>query len=197
MKYIRVCYKKYSKVCNLMFFIISIGITLGLIISMFLNKEIAASIYDYFYNTINNYNSNIISNILYPVIVYSVLFILSLTIIGIFIPFLALFIENMSIGLILGILLKNIGFNGLLFGVIYFIFTKLLYTIFLLYLILNFYKFIISFISSLKNKNNTSIYNLYSKIIVKVLFSILVITIYNLIGIFIIPKIIKLFIFLL
>jgi len=197
MKYIRVCYKKYSKVCNLMFFIISIGITLGLIISMFLNKEIAASIYDYFYNTINNYNSNIISNILYPVIVYSVLFILSLTIIGIFIPFLALFIENMSIGLILGILLKNIGLNGLLFGVIYFIFNKLIYILFLLYLILNFYKFIISFIFFLKNKNNTSIYNLYSKIIVKVLFSILVITIYNLIGIFIIPKIIKLFIFLL
>jgi len=75
--------------------------------------------------------------------------------------------------------------------------SLLIYILFLLYLILNFYKFIISFISSLKNKNNTSIYNLYSKIIVKVLFSILVITIYNLIGIFIIPKIIKLFIFLL
>jgi len=197
MKYIRFCYKKYSKVCNIMFFIISIGITLGLIISMFLNKDLVNSIYDYFYNSINNYNSNIFSNILYPIIIYFSLFVLSLTIIGVFIPFLALFIENMSIGLILGILLKNIGFNGLLFGVIYFIFTKLLYTIFLLYLILNFYKFIISFISSLKNKNNTSIYNLYSKIIVKVLFSILVITIYNLIGIFLIPKIIKLFIFLL
>jgi len=195
MKYIKVCYKKYNMICNLMLLIISIGITLGLIISFFLENNLSISIYNYFYESINNYS--ILSNILYPIIVYLSLFIISLTVIGVFIPFLALLIENISIGLLLGILLKNIGLKGLLFGVIYFIFTKLVYIIFLLYLILNFYKFIICFITSIKNKNNTSIYTLYSKIIVKVLFSILIITIYNLVGIFLIPKIIKLFIFLL
>jgi len=197
MKYIKNSYRKYSKVYNLIFFIISVGLSLGLIISLFLNKELISDIYNYFDSFINSYNSNVFSNILYPIITYFILFLLSLTIIGVFIPFLALFIENMSIGLILGVLLKFNGLKPLLFGIIYFIITKLLYIILLLYLIINFYKFVISFIYALKNKNNTSIYNLYSKIIVKVLFSMLVITIYNLLGIFIIPKIIKLFLFLL
>lgn len=197
MKYIKNCYIKHSKLCNIMLFIISIGITLGLIISFFLDKDIISNIYKYFFETINNYNSNVLSNILYPIIVYITLFLLTLTIIGVFAPFLALFIENMSIGLVLGVLVRNIGLNGLLFGVVYFILVKLFYIIVLLYLILNLYKFITSLIYSIKNKNNNSIYNLYSKIIVKVLFSILVITIYNVVGIFIIPRIIKLFLFLL
>jgi len=133
MKYIKVCYKKYNMICNLMLLIISIGITLGLIISFFLENNLSISIYNYFYESINNYS--ILSNILYPIIVYLSLFIISLTVIGVFIPFLALLIENISIGLLLGILLKNIGLKGLLFGVIYFIFTKLVYIIFLLYII--------------------------------------------------------------
>lgn len=196
MKYIRNSYKKYSRVYNLIFFIISISITLGLIVSLCLSEDLITNIYEYFYNHITNYNSNTLSNIIYPIIIYLGLFLISLTILGIFIPFIALFIENMSIGLIIGILLKNIGLKGLLFGIIYFIVTKLYYMIILIYLIINLYKFINQLIDSLKNKNNNSIYNLYSRIILKVLFCIFSITLYNILGIFIIPKLIKVFIFL-
>lgn len=197
MKYIRNSYKKYSKICNLIFLIISIGFTLGLIVSVFLDKSLVKNLYDYFYTHILNYNDNILSNILYPVIIYISIFLISLTILGVFIPFLMFFIENISIGLICGILLKYIGLKGLLFSFIYFLFTKLVYIIIFIYLLVNLYKFIANLILSLKNKNNNSIYNLYSRIIVKVLFSIFIIFIYNLLGIFLIPEIIKLFIFLL
>lgn len=197
MKYIKNSYRKYSKIYNLVFLIISISITLGLIISLCLEDILITNIYEYYYNHIINYNNNTLSNIFYPILIYLLIFILSLTVLGFFIPFLALFIENMSIGLIIGIAFKNIGLKGLLFSVIYFIITKLVYLTIFIYLIINIYKFIKQLILSLKNKNNNSIYNLYSRIILKLLFSIFTITIYNIIGIFFIPRLIKLFIFLL
>lgn len=196
MRYIRASYSKYRKIYNLMFFIISVGITLGLIISFCLDKTLINSIYEYFIEHINNYNSNILSNILYPIIVYLCMFLLSLTILGVFMPFLGLFIENMSIGLIIGVILQNTGLKGLLFGIIYFVITKFLYLVVILYLVINLYKFVKELIKSLMNKNNNSIYNIYSRILLKLLFCILVISIYNVLGIFIIPRLIKLFIFL-
>ena len=197
MKYIRASYKNHSKVFNILFLEISISITLGLIISLCLDKELLNNIYNYFLEHINSYNSNIFDNILYPIITYLITFITSLTIIGGFIPFLTVFLENMSIGFILGILIRKSALKGLLFGIIYFAITKLIYIIVLLYLTLNIYKFIKTLISSLKNKNNESIYNLYSKILIKLLFCIITITVINLLNIFIAPKIFKLFIFLL
>ena len=197
MKYIKESYKKNSKIYNIMFFIISVSLSIGLIVSFCLNESLVKDIYDFFLNHLNNYNMNILNNILYSICTYVSLFLLTLTIIGVFIPFLSLFIENMSIGLLIGIIIQNSGLKGLLFGIIYFILTKALYLTILFYLIINFYKFIKELIYSLKNKNNNSIYSLYSKIILKILLCILFITFYNIIGIFIIPKIIKLFIFLL
>ena len=129
MRYIRNSYNKYSKVYNLIFFIISISITLGLIISYCLEDSLCKNIYEYFINYISDYNSNILSNVLYPIVIYISLFLFSLTIVGVFIPFLALILENMSIGLIIGVILKNIGLKGVIFSVIYFIITKLLYLI--------------------------------------------------------------------
>lgn len=196
MSYIKESFKRHSKLYNLIFLIISVSITLGLLVSLGIDKSLSKNIYDYYIEFINNYNSNILSNILYPIIVYISIFLMSLTIIGVFIPFLALFIENMSIGLILGIIIKNIGFKGFLFGSIYFILTKALYLLILIYLTINISKFINTCIMSIKNKKDNTIYNTYSRILLKVLFSILAITAYNLLGIFIIPKIIKLFIFL-
>ena len=52
-------------------------------------------------------------------------------------------------------------------------------------------------IYNLKNKENVSLYNLYSKIILKVIFCILVITIYNVILLFIAPPMFNFFKFLL
>lgn len=196
MRYIRVSYKNNRKVFNIIFFIISISITLGLIISLCIDKELLNNVYNYFIEHINSYNSNTLNNILYPIITYLSIFIISLTIIGFFTPFLAIFIENMSIGFILGILFQKNMLKGLLFGIIYFIITKLIYIIILIYLTINIYKFIKTLISSLKYKNNESIYNLYSKILIKLLFCIITITIINLLNIFIIPHILKLFIFL-
>ena len=194
MKYIKVSYKNHSRIFNSILIIISISITLGLIISLTLDKSMVDHIYTYFLNYISKYNK--INNILYPIIIYSSIFILSITIIGSFIPILALFIENMSIGLILGILIRIKALKGLLFGIIYFIFTKALYLIILLYLIINIYKFLNIFINSILNKTNYSIYNLYSNILIKVIFSIISITAYNLLNIFITPKIIDFFSFL-
>ena len=196
MKYIKVSYKNHSRIYNIMLLGISISITLGLIISLTLDKELISNIYNYFLNHISNYNNNTLSNILYPIIIYISIFILSLTLIGSFIPFLALFIENMSIGFILGILIRNIGLKGLLFGIIYFIFTKALYLIILIYLVINTYKFLNIFINSIKNKTNYSIYKLYSNIFIKIIFSILAITSYNFLGMLVIPRIIDLFTFL-
>ncbi|MBQ3021427.1 MAG: hypothetical protein IJD92_04295 [Bacilli bacterium] len=196
MKLIRDSYNKYSKVYNLIFLGISISITLGIILSFSLDEVIINNMFDYFIEHITNYNSYTFSNIIYPIIIYIVIFLCSLTIIGVFIPFLAIFIENISIGLILGILLKKSMLKGFLFGIIYFIITKLLYLIILLYITINLYKFVKTLILSLKNKNNESIYSLYSKILLRIIFSILAITVYNLLNIFIAPKLIKLFIFL-
>ena len=196
MKYIKVSYKNHSRIYNIMLLGISISITLGLIISLTLDKELISNIYNYFLNHISNYNNNTLSNILYPIIIYISIFILSLTLIGSFIPFLTLFMENISIGLILGILIRNIGLKGLLFGIIYFIFTKALYLIILIYLVINIYKFLNIFINSIKNKTNYSIYKLYSNIFIKIIFSILAITSYNFLGMLVIPRIIDLFTFL-
>lgn len=196
MNYIKQSYKNHSKVYNIIFFIISISITLGLIVSFCLDKELVTNIYNYFIEHINNYNNNILSNILYPIIIYFILFILSLTILGGFMPFLAIFIENMSIGLLLGITLRIKAFKGLLYSIIYFILTKAFYLLILIYITINIYKFIKTFINSIKNKNNESIYNLYSKLIIKILFSIIIITIYNLLSIYLVPKIISIFNFL-
>lgn len=197
MKYIRASYKNHSKVFNILFLGISISITLGLIVALCLDKELLNNIYNYFLEHINLYNSNILDNILYPIITYFVIFITSLTIIGGLIPFLAIFLENISIGFILGVLIRKNALKGLLFGIIYFTINKFIYIIVLLYLTLNIYKFIKTLISSLKNKNNESIYNLYSKILIKLLFCIITITVINLLNIFIAPKLFKLFIFLL
>lgn len=197
MKYIKISYKNNCKVFNIIFFIISISITLGLIISLSIDKELLNNIYNYYIEYINSYNSNTLNIFLYPIITYISIFIISLTIVGFFTPFLAIFIENMSIGFILGILFQKSMLKGLLFGIIYFIITKCIYILILIYLTINIYKFIKTLLSSLKYKNNESIYNLYSKILIKLLFCIITISITNLLNIFIVPKILKLFIFLL
>ncbi len=197
MKYIKISYKNNCKVFNIIFFIISISITLGLIISLSIDKELLNNIYNYYIEYINSYNSNTLNIFLYPIITYISIFIISLTIVGFFTPFLAIFIENMSIGFILGILFQKSMLKGLLFGIIYFIITKCIYILILIYLTINIYKFIKTLLSSLKYKNNESIYNLYSKILIKLLFCIITISITNLLNIFIVPQILKLFIFLL
>ena len=181
MKYISVSYKKYSKLYNLILLSISISITLGLVLSFCLDKNLI--------NDINNYNLNTFSNIIYPIIIYIGIFILSLTLIGSFIPLLVISIENISIGLILGIILRIKYLKGLLFGTVYFIITKLLYIILLFYIAINIYKFIRSFIDNIKTKQDISLYNLYSRIILKILFCILVITIYNILLMFVAPYI--------
>ena len=181
MKYIKVSYKKYSKIYNIILLSISISITLGLILSFCLDKELVNNIYNYFLNHVNNYKINIFNNIIYPIIIYSSIFILSLTLIGSFIPFLMIIIENISIGLLLGIILRIKAIKGLLFGIIYFTLTKLLYIIVLIYLTINIYKFIRTLLLNIKKKENISIYNLYSNIIIKTLCCIITITLYNII----------------
>lgn len=197
MKYIKISYKNNSKLYNIIFLIISISITLGLILSFSIDKELVNNIYNYFLEHTNSYNNNILSNIFYPIIIYLIIFISSLTIIGSLTPFLALFIENISIGLLLGVTLRIKALKGIIHILIYFTFTKLLYILILIYLTINIYKFIKSFILSIKNKTSETIYNIYTKLFIKILFSITLITIYNLICIYIIPKIINLFNFLL
>ncbi len=196
MKYIKGSYSKYSKLYNIIFFIISISITLGLITSFCLNKDLISNIYEYITEYIINFSKNNISTLLYPIIIYAFVFLISLTIVGSILPFIILLLENMSIGLVLGVLLRKASIKGFLFGIIYFILTKFIYIIILIYLIISIYKFIRSITISIKTKNNSSIYSLYSKIILKFLFSIIIILLYNLINIFITPKIIKMFIFL-
>ncbi len=196
MEYIKLSYNKYSKLYNLILLSISISITLGLILSFCLDKELVNNIYDYFLNHVNNYKLNTFNNIIYPIIIYLSIFILSLTLIGSFIPFLMIIIENISIGLMLGIILRIKALKGLLYGTIYFTFTKLLYIILLIYLTINIYKFIKNFICNLKNKENISLYNIYSRIILKVLLSIFIITIYNVLMLFIGPYIFDFFSFL-
>lgn len=196
MEYIKLSYNKYSKLYNLILLSISISITLGLILSFCLDKELVNNIYDYFLNHVNNYKINTFNNIIYPIIIYLSIFILSLTLIGSFIPFLMIIIENISIGLMLGIILRIKALKGLLYGTIYFTFTKLLYIILLIYLTINIYKFIKNFICNLKNKENISLYNIYSRIILKVLLSIFIITIYNVLMLFIGPYIFDFFSFL-
>lgn len=196
MEYIKLSYNKYSKLYNLILLSISISITLGLILSFCLDKELVNNIYDYFLNHVNNYKLNTFNNIIYPIIIYLSIFILSLTLIGSFIPFLMIIIENISIGLMLGIILRIKALKGLLYGTIYFTFTKLLYIILLIYLAINIYKFIKNFIYNLKNKENISLYNIYSRIILKVLLSIFIITIYNVLMLFIGPYIFDFFSFL-
>ena len=196
MQYIKSSYKKYSRLYNIVLLVISISITLGIIVSTGLDKDLINNIYDYFINHVNNFNQNILSNLLYPIIIFVSITLLSFTIIGSFLPILVLSIENISIGLILGVLLRKKLLKGLLFGIIYFSITKLLYILLLIYLIINIYKFIKNITLSLKDKNNNSIYLLYSRIITKLLASLIIITIYNLINIYVTPKLINLFIFL-
>ena len=197
MNYIKGQFSKHSKLYLIILSIISISITLGLIVSLGVDNDLSNNIYKYFMELVNNYNTNMLSNFLYPILSYIIIIISSLTIIGIFIPFLALFIENMSIGLLLGIIIKNHGFKGFLFSSIYFTLTKLLYLIILIYIIINIYNFYKIFILYIKNKKDINIYKIYSKFFIRIIFSIITITLYNILGIFIIPKIIKLFIFLL
>lgn len=196
MKYIKVSYKKYSKIYNIILLSISISITLGLILSFCLDKELVNNIYNYFLNHVNNYKINIFNNIAYPIIIYTSIFILSLTLIGSFIPFLMIIIENISIGLLLGIILRIKAIKGLLFGIIYFTLTKLLYIIVLIYLTINIYKFIRTLLLNIKKKENISIYNLYSNIIIKTLCCIITISLYNVIMLFIGPHIFEMFTFL-
>ena len=196
MKYIKVSYKKYSKIYNIILLSISISITLGLILSFCLDKELVNNIYNYFLNHVNNYKINIFNNIAYPIIIYTSIFILSLTLIGSFIPFLIIIIENISIGLLLGIILRIKAIKGLLFGIIYFTLTKLLYIIVLIYLTINIYKFIRTLLLNIKKKENISIYNLYSNIIIKTLCCIITISLYNVIMLFIGPHIFEMFTFL-
>ena len=196
MKYIKVSYKKYSKIYNIILLSISISITLGLILSFCLDKELVNNIYNYFLNHVNNYKINIFNNIAYPIIIYTSIFILSLTLIGNFIPFLIIIIENISIGLLLGIILRIKAIKGLLFGIIYFTLTKLLYIIVLIYLTINIYKFIRTLLLNIKKKENISIYNLYSNIIIKTLCCIITISLYNVIMLFIGPHIFEMFTFL-
>ena len=197
MQYIKVCYKNHSKLLNIIFLIISISITLGLIISLSLNNELVDNIYNLFLYKINNYNSYTLSNFLYPIISYLLIIVSSISIIGCFMPLLSVFIENMSIGLLLGVLIRKCALKGLLYGCIYFIFTKLIYILILIYLTISLYKFLRTLLISLKDKNNESIYKLYSKILIKLLFSIIFITVINILNIFIAPYIFHLFIFLL
>ena len=193
MNYIKISYKNNRNIYNIIFLMISISITLGLILSFSIDKDLVNNIYNYFIEHINNYNNNILDNILYPILIFTFIFISSLTIIGSFMPVLALFIENISIGLLLGISLRIKALKGLIFTSIYFILTKLLYIIILIYIIINIYKFIKRFIISIKNKNNETIYSTYTKLFIKIFFSITIITIYNLICIYIIPKILNIF----
>ena len=196
MSYIKLSIKNHSKLYYILLLSISISITLGLIISLSLDKDLIENIYNFFLNYISNYNTHLLSNIFYPIIIYLSIFILSITILGFFIPVLELILENISIGIILGVLIKIKGIKGVLFGIIYFTITKLLYLIILIYLIVNIYKFLKIFIYSIKNKTNYSIYKLYSNISIKLLFSIILITSYNLLNIFVAPRIIEIFSFL-
>jgi len=197
MQYIKVFYKNHRMLLNIIFLIISISITLGLIVSLTLNNELVDNIYNLFLDKINNYNSYTLSNFLYPIISYLLIIVSSISIIGCFMPLLSIFIENMSIGLLLGILIRKQALKGLLYCVIYFIITKLIYMLILIYLTISIYKFIKTLLTSLKDKNNESIYKLYSKILIKLMFSIIFITVINILNIFIAPYIFHLFIFLL
>ena len=193
MKYIKDSYKYHSKLYNILLIIVSVSISLGFIIALNLDKNSLNNIYDLFIINICKYT---LSNFIYPTTIYLGIFILSLTIIGYFIPFLAFSIENISIGLLLGVLIRINAFKGFIFGIIYFILTKLLYLVILIYLIINIHKFIIKIINSIKNKTNYNIHNLYLNIILKVIAAITLITIYNLILMIFISKIVSIFSFL-
>ena len=197
MKYIKVSIRNHRKLYSIILASISIGVTLGLIISLTLSNEIVNSIYNYYLNYISSYNNHILSNIFYPIIIYIVIFILSITILGFFIPIFSLFIENISIGLIIGVLIRIKAFKGFLFGIIYFIITKFIYLIILIYIVISIYKFLSIFIESLHTKKECSIYKLYSNILLKLLVSLVAVTSYNLLNIFIAPKLIEFFSFLL
>lgn len=147
-----------------------IGIIIGFLFYFTYKPDLSSSI-DSFKTLISTTNQNtFISNI----ILISAIFILSISIVGLPALVFYIFYEGLSIGFTLGLFMAAFHAKGLIFYLLFFIVSKLIYTAIMLYFSIISIRYIIKFVECIINKNReelyrTIVYHFYRFIIILVI----------------------------
>ena len=144
-------------------------------------------------NTLKNTKQN---NFLYHILILSVFTFLSILVIGVPVILFYLFYEGVSIGFLLASFINYKKVSGLLYGSIFIIFNKILLYASLIYILIASINYSKKVILSLKRKDYKIYEYLFSHLI-KMVFILLVIIIYDIFIYFLGNKILSYFIFLL
>lgn len=88
----------------------------------------------------------------------SAIFVLSISIIGLPAIIFYIFYEGLSIGFTIGLFLGIYHFKGLLFYILFFILSKLLYILIMLYFSILSIRYLIKFVECIINKNRENLY---------------------------------------
>lgn len=121
-----------KKYLTFIFILLLIGIISGIIYYYNLDSNIKENVI----NTLGDYKIVSINNILKHFIILAIILILSLFVVGVPLAIFYMYFEGVTIGFTMTIFTIKFGLDGFLYGIIYNLFTKLLF-LFLLIIFLN------------------------------------------------------------
>jgi len=136
------------------------------------------------------------NNLVHHFLLFSVIMVLSLVVIGFPLVLFYYFYEGVSLGFLLAGLWHYQKFKGLIFGLVFIIVNKLVLFVVLIYLILVSIKYSVKIILTIKNRDSCLRINLLNQLF-RLLFTFVVILIYDLFLYFGGNKILSYFLFLL
>ncbi len=196
MKLFRTSLKKNKNIFMFLLFIFIIGFIFGIIYYFKLPQITKNGINDNLLEITKNLKTIHLNYFFYHNIIFLLIFFLSFTVIFFPIILFYLFYEGVTLGFSFIIFLASFKISGLFFAIILFLLTKMIYIIFIFYMIFNSYNICKIMIVLILKKNNNI--NLMFKIFFQRLIIILLfISIYNIFLYFFGSKILYLFKFLL
>lgn len=143
-----------------------IGIITGIILYLKEDNDTKIIINNELNNLIANIKNTNQNNFIMHIITFSILFLLSFTVLGLPIVLFYFYYEGTSIGFLIISLIKYSGTNGLLFSLIFLLITKLIYILVLLYFTFYSIMYTKKIIHNIKSDKTVIIHNHLIKIII-------------------------------
>lgn len=147
-----------------------IGIIIGCLFYFTYKPDLSSNLESFKDLIVTTHQNTFISNI----VLISAIFVLSVSIVGLPALIFYIFYEGLSIGFTIGLFASAFHVKGLIFYLLFFIVSKLLYTVIMLYFSIISMKYIVKFIDSVINKNReelykTIVYHFYRFIIILII----------------------------
>lgn len=145
---------KNSSLVKFVIALFVVGVLTGFIFYLIYKPDITGYILNFKDLIINSHHNTYIYNIL----VVSSIFVLSISVIGIPIMIFYIFYEGMSIGFTFALFISINSFKGLLFYSIFFILTKVVFILVILYFSIIALRYVAKFLDSVISKNREELY---------------------------------------